>query len=40
LGKTKGHLEEALDGENSLKLELKESQNQLSVMVKKKDEDR
>ncbi|KAK2710995.1 hypothetical protein QYM36_012234 [Artemia franciscana] len=39
LGKTKGQLEQALDRENSLKLELKESQNQLSVMVKKKDED-
>ncbi|KAK2710990.1 hypothetical protein QYM36_012230, partial [Artemia franciscana] len=38
LGKTKGHLEEALNRENSLKLELKELQNQLSSMVKEKDE--
>ncbi|XP_065557807.1 myosin heavy chain, non-muscle-like [Artemia franciscana] len=38
LGKTKGQLEEALDRENSLKLELKELQNQLSAMVKEKDE--
>ena len=40
LVKTEGKLEEALDRENSLKLELKELQNQLSAVVIKKDEDR
>ncbi|XP_065558808.1 myosin-9-like isoform X2 [Artemia franciscana] len=39
LGKSKGQLEEALDRESSLKLQLKELQDQLSAIVTKKDED-